>query len=287
MNAESDLHRAKVKRNGTYYRMQAASEDELKARSYLDQATQEHQDAYAHKNQAHENLELALKRLRSVQSSLGQQKAGGASSGAIKRTLRRLANAYNSRDDYPLDDCTEQNTKQRARSPNRKDLASQIKSAKSKLNEAGKVHRQAEAKLSSAEAALKRAKRSYSYANTELERAKQAAIDWNLEYLRLLEIVDPQKADVLKLNMERADKAGVPREYHGNLYVSAEENGNINILFGGKKKPNGEDHGHYVLDKFGNVVYAREIGAERPPEHIRKAAAERKKGIHSSTTDSY
>jgi hypothetical protein len=46
-----------------------------------------------------------------------------------------------------------------------------------------------------------------------------------------------------------AVKAGVPQQYHDNLWVSTDSNGNTNIYFGGIGKPNGPGHGHYVMDR--------------------------------------
>jgi hypothetical protein len=41
------------------------------------------------------------------------------------------------------------------------------------------------------------------------------------------------------------------------LHIYRDINGNFNILFGGKDKPNGPDHGHYVITNIGEFFYHR------------------------------
>jgi hypothetical protein len=55
-----------------------------------------------------------------------------------------------------------------------------------------------------------------------------------------------------------AERAGVPLQYRDNVWVSRDTDGNYNIYFGGVGKPDGDGHGHYVMDRNGNVTYQRE-----------------------------
>ena len=55
-----------------------------------------------------------------------------------------------------------------------------------------------------------------------------------------------------------AAKAGVPHQYHDNVWISTDSSGNTNIYFGGFGKPNGPGHGHYVMDRSGKVTYMRD-----------------------------
>jgi hypothetical protein len=54
-----------------------------------------------------------------------------------------------------------------------------------------------------------------------------------------------------------AQLAGVPTEYHHRLWVTIEES-SVNIYFGGLDRPQGEGHGHYVIDELGRLIYSRE-----------------------------
>ena len=55
-----------------------------------------------------------------------------------------------------------------------------------------------------------------------------------------------------------AAKAGVPHQYHDNVWISTDSSGNTNIYFGGVGKPSGPGHGHYVMDRSGKVTYMRD-----------------------------
>ena len=55
-----------------------------------------------------------------------------------------------------------------------------------------------------------------------------------------------------------AAKAGVPHQYHDNVWISTDSSGNTNIYFGGFGKPNGPGHGRYVMDRSGKVTYKRD-----------------------------
>ena len=55
-----------------------------------------------------------------------------------------------------------------------------------------------------------------------------------------------------------AAKAGVPHQYHDNVWISTDSSGNTNIYFGGVGKPNGPGHGRYVMDRSGKVTYMRD-----------------------------
>lgn len=56
-----------------------------------------------------------------------------------------------------------------------------------------------------------------------------------------------------------AEKAGVPYQYRDNIWVPKEDSaGSVNIYFGGAGRPDGPGHGHYTLDRSGNVTYKRE-----------------------------
>jgi len=68
---------------------------------------------------------------------------------------------------------------------------------------------------------------------------------------------------------ELAAQAGVPVEFHGHLYVSMDEKGNRQIYYGGENgDPLGAGHGHYVLDKYGNVTYRRPPQAEHGVQNV-------------------
>ena len=68
-----------------------------------------------------------------------------------------------------------------------------------------------------------------------------------------------------------AAKAGVPHQYHDNVWISTDSSGNTNIYFGGVGKPNGPGHGHYVMDRNGNVTYKRDPFDPHGAQNFEKA----------------
>ena len=286
--------RAKKERNQAFYSMQAAldeaNEAEVLLQAYKDRLGAAQQSMMI----ASESFDLARLRLRAEYSTSQKNFAPGANPEIDRHDLKQAAQAFNAGMAIYPDSCPKQTSEQRARSPNRKlvgrDIQARFRSAKAKYNEAERLLQQAKAQLENVTKEHEQARNAYTQARSKLEAAKQLTIQTNLDYVELLANArSPSAYNAMILNMERAQKAGVPPEYHGNLWVTQEENGNINILFGGKNKPNGEGHAHYVLELSGAAKRIREIGEERPPEHIRKAAALRNritKGIHTSVTDS-
>ncbi len=55
-----------------------------------------------------------------------------------------------------------------------------------------------------------------------------------------------------------AERASVPHQYRDNVWVTTQPDGTVNIYFGGIGEPVGPGHGHYVMDKYGNVTYRRD-----------------------------
>ena len=68
-----------------------------------------------------------------------------------------------------------------------------------------------------------------------------------------------------------AAKAGVPHQYHDNVWISTDSSGNTNIYFGGVGKPNGPGHGRYVMDRNGNVTYKRDPFDPHGAQNFEKA----------------
>ena len=63
----------------------------------------------------------------------------------------------------------------------------------------------------------------------------------------------------------------MPHQYHDNVWVSLDSNGNTNIYFGGVGKPNGPGHGHYVMDRSGEVTYKRDPFDPHGAQNFEKA----------------
>lgn len=108
-------------------------------------------------------------------------------------------------------------------------------------------------------------KRAFDVAKAEHERAasefKRAKAEFDSCAKAFKSRLDKVKAEGNKRREERksiAAKAGVPYQYHDNLWISTDSSGNTNIYFGGIGKPDGPGHGHYVMDRSGKVTYKRD-----------------------------
>ncbi len=108
-------------------------------------------------------------------------------------------------------------------------------------------------------------KRTFDAAKAEHERAsadfKRAKADFDSCAKAFKSRLDKVKAEGKKRREDKksiAAKAGVPHQYHDNLWISTDSSGNTNIYFGGVGKPNGPGHGHYVMDRSDKVTYKRD-----------------------------
>lgn len=68
-----------------------------------------------------------------------------------------------------------------------------------------------------------------------------------------------------------AVQAHVPDEYLEDVLIRRNWDRTTNIYFGGKNSPDGEGHGHYVMDYSGTVTYARNPGELHGAQNVKKA----------------
>jgi hypothetical protein len=69
-----------------------------------------------------------------------------------------------------------------------------------------------------------------------------------------------------RLVLERRDiaiRAGTPKKYWDDVKVVEESSGNISVYFGGRGKPDGAGHAHYVIGRSGNLIWRREPNDNR------------------------
>lgn len=109
------------------------------------------------------------------------------------------------------------------------------------------------------------ARRCFNSAKAEHERAreafKRAKEDFDSCAKAFKTRLEKVKSENQKRRQDREsilDKAGIPHQYRDNVYISKGSGGDTNIYFGGIGKPDGDGHGHYVLNKSGKVTYRRD-----------------------------
>jgi chromosome segregation ATPase len=111
--------------------------------------------------------------------------------------------------------------------------------------------RQAQAEFEAAKAEHERHQDEFRAAKQESDRAKDAFT----HRLNELRAEQSQRADD---KYALAQQAGVPSQYWGDVWVSTDDDGTVNIYFGGIGEPAGEGHGHYAMDASGYVTYRRD-----------------------------
>ncbi len=115
------------------------------------------------------------------------------------------------------------------------------------------VRRRAQDQLEAAKAEHERRAEKFRELKAEANRAKDA-FSHRLAELRAEQ--ERRKDDKRSL----AQQAGVPSQYWDDVWVSIDEDGNVNIYFGGLGEPVGDGHGHYAMDASGHVTYRRDPG---------------------------
>lgn len=97
-----------------------------------------------------------------------------------------------------------------------------------------------------------------------LYKNTQKAVDeFNEAYEALF--VASENYESIKLSLITV--AGVPEKYHRNFVIERTNRGTVNIYFGGKNGPFGDNHGHYVINDYGIMTYRREYGEEHGVQH--------------------
>lgn len=133
------------------------------------------------------------------------------------------------------------------------------------IRAAGDAHHATKPAFQRAKDEFNECKRAFDAAKANHEQAqaafKQAKEAFDTAAKAFRERLDKVKAEGKKRNDDKrtvAERAGVPRQYLDNIWVSKKPDGTINIYFGGIGSPNGLGHGHYTMDTRGDVTYKRE-----------------------------
>ena len=158
----------------------------------------------------------------------------------------------------------------------RRRLVEEIRSARAQYEASKPAFQHAKEVFNEAKRTFDTAKAAHERAQADFKRAKE---DFDQAAKAFRTRLEKVKAEGQQRRAEKgsvADKAGVPYQYRDNVWVSKDSEGNTNIYFGGVGKPNGPGHGHYVMDRNGNVTYKRDPfdahGAQNFEENRRESA---------------
>ena len=147
----------------------------------------------------------------------------------------------------------------------RRRLVADIRSARAQHEATKSAFQRAKDDFNACRRTFDSAKAEHERASAEFRRTKAEFDSCAKAFRSRLERVEAENSKAKsKRDKHREDKksiaakAGVPHQYHNNVWVSTDSNGNTNIYFGGIGEPSGPGHGHYVMDRSGRVTYKRD-----------------------------
>lgn len=279
LKAAQDL--AFQRKQDAYQAQQRAWDKRSAAREALNRAHEAKQRAYAEQDQS-------WQRYQSVRSSNGpridslnaQQERAYQN---MVAAFNSASSAHDSRDGASARMYADQGHAYKAESQGhvaeRRRLVEEIRSARAAHEATKPAFQRTKDDFSACKRMFDAAKAEHERAGAEFKRAKADFDSCAKAFKSRLEKV---KAESQKRRNDKKDvaaKAGVPYQYRDDVWVSTDRDGNTNIYFGGVGKPNGPGHGHYVMDRSGNVTYKRDPydphGAQNFEENRREDATRR------------
>lgn len=267
MPYDTELDRLKTEQDRAFQRKQnayQAMDDAWKRRS----AARDVQNrAYAEQQRAYEIQDAAWQNLQRIRSyngpridALNAQQDNAFQN--MKNAFDRASNAHDMRDGASARSYADEGHRFKQESQEcvaeRRQLVQEIRDAKAQHEatrpaflHAKKQFGQAKSEHSRTKAEHERKREEFNRAKADFDRAKAA-------FVARLEMVRANSKRRKDDNRSIAERAGVPYQYLDDVMVSRRPEGGYNIYFGGVGKPNGNGHGHRVLESDGSVSYARE-----------------------------
>lgn len=267
MAKDAELDRLKTAQDLAYQRkqdayqaQQRAWEKRSSARDAMNRAFEAKQHAYAAQDSTWQDLKRmrdsygpTIERLNSLQETAFQN---------MKRAFDNASSAYDRRDGAGAASYAAEGHRYKAESQGyvneRRGLVAELRSAKERHDATKPAFQRAKDDFNSARRAFDSAKAEHECAQEEFKRAKAEFDQTAKAFKSRLERVKAEGQKRREDKKSIAAKAGVPHQYHDNVWVSTDSNGNTNIYFGGCDKPDGPGHGHYVMDRSGKVTYKRD-----------------------------
>lgn len=223
--------------------------------------------AYEAKQNAYENLDREWQRLQSIRDSNGprieslkaQQENAYQS---MKRSFDAASSAFESRNGAAAKSLSEEGHRYKAEAKQcveeRRRLVDEIRSVKPQHDATKATFQQAKETFRSAEQAHKSAKTKHEHTQADFQKRKAEADEAKRAFHKRLEHLKTQNTQRRESNRSIAERAGVPFQYLDKIRVTKDADGDTNIYFGGVGEPAGPGHGHYVLDRYGEVTYSRD-----------------------------
>ena len=267
MARDPELDRLKAVQDAAFHHQQEAYQAQQRAwdrrsraRETLNQAYENKQRAYDAQDSSWQEYQRLCARngphidqLNARQEAAFQnmQRAFDSASGAHDRRDGAAARRY-------ADEGHNYKAESQRYAAERRPLVDELRSAKMRHEPYKLAFQRAKAEFDSA-------KRIFDQEKVEHERKESDFKDAKVNSERAVTAFKARLEQVRAVSKKRmddrrsvAEKAGVPAQYRDDLWISTDSEGNTNIYFGGVGKPNGDGHGHYVVDRGGTVTYRRE-----------------------------
>lgn len=285
MGKDPELDRLKVAQDRAFQRKQDAYKAQQRAWEKRTSARDAMNQTYEAKQRAYDEQANAWQRYQAVRSANGpridslnaQQERAFQN---MKSSFDSASSAHDRRDGAAAASYAADGHRYKAEAQGyvqeRRRLVEEIRSARAPHDAVKDSFQRAKDEFSACKRVFDVAKTEHERASVEFKRAKADFDSCAKAFKSRLEKV---KAEGQKRRNDKrsvVEKAGVPRQYLDNVWVSTDRDGNTNIYFGGVGKPNGPGHGHYTMDRTGTVTYRRDPfdphGAQNFEENRREGA---------------
>ena len=280
MAKDAELDRLKAAQDLAFQRKQDAYQAQQRAWEKRSSARDTMNRAYEAKQRAYQEQDRTWQYYQNVRNSHGpridslnaQQESAFQN---MKRSYDVASSAYDRRDGASASSHAAEGRSYKEESQRcvaeRRRLVEEIRSARTQHDASKPAFQRAKDDFSSAKRAFDSAKAEHERAQMEFKRAKADFDSCAKAFRYRLEKVKTEGQKRREDKKSIAAKAGVPHQYRDNVLVSTDSSGNTNIYFGGVGKPNGPGHGHYVMDRNGNVTYKRDPFDPHGAQNFEKA----------------
>ena len=280
MAKDAELDRLKAAQDLAFQRKQDAYQAQQRAWEKRSSARDTMNRAYEAKQRAYQEQDRTWQYYQNVRNSHGpridslnaQQESAFQN---MKRSYDVASSAYDRRDGASASSHAAEGRSYKEESQRcvaeRRRLVEEIRSARTQHDASKPAFQRAKDDFSFAKRAFDSAKAEHERAQMEFKRAKADFDSCAKAFRYRLEKVKTEGQKRREDKKSIAAKAGVPHQYRDNVLVSTDSSGNTNIYFGGVGKPNGPGHGHYVMDRNGNVTYKRDPFDPHGAQNFEKA----------------
>lgn len=267
MPRDTELDRLREAQDAAFQRKQAAYDamNEVwtrlsRGRDMLDSARAAMQDAYEVQNTAWQNLQRTRDRNGPCIDSLNSRQESAFQN--MKDAFDRASAAYDARDGASARSHADDGHRYKQQSQDcvaeRRPLVKEIREARERHDSTKPAFQKAKAYFDRGKEVCGILEAEHEQKRAAFQHAKADCTAATKAFKKRLATVKAEQKRKRSDKRSTAERAGVPSIYLDDVWVSRESNGTVSIYFGGVGRSNGPGHGHYVMDRDGNVTYRRD-----------------------------